>query len=77
MLGAFRIAKAVKVLEHHSDNTSHRGVGFGNSIMRITTESGYKNVALLSAIFTADGTAASGVAAIQRTFSEGRGLLKH
>ena len=76
MLGAYRIAKAVKVLEHHSNDTSRRGVSFGNSIMRIATESGYENVALSSAIFAADRTAASGVAAIQHTISEGRDVLK-
>ena len=76
-LGAAKIAGAVKVLEHHSDDTSRRGVSFGNSILRIATETGYENVALSSAIFAADGTAESGVAAVQRTFREARDLLQN
>ena len=76
-LGGYRISKAVKVLEHHSDDTSRRGVSFGNSIRKIATKAGYENVALSLAIFAADGTAESGVAAIQRTFLEGRDLLNN
>ena len=77
MLGGYRIAKAVKLLEHHSDDTSCWGVSFNNSILNIFTEAGYDNVALFLAIFAADGTAESGVATIQRTFLEGRDLLKN
>ena len=62
-LGGYRISKAVKVLEHHSDDPSRRGVSFVNSILKITTEYRYDNVDLLSEIFYADGTAESGVAA--------------
>ena len=76
-LGGYRIAKAVKVLDHHSDETSRRVVSFSNSILKISTKAGYDNVALSSAIFSADGTVESGVAAIQRTFSDGRNLLKN
>ena len=61
-LGAAKISGAVKLLEHHSNDTSRRGAGFGNWILRIATETGYENVALSSAIFAADGTAESGVA---------------
>ena len=76
-LGGYRIAKAVKLLGHNSDDTSHWGVSFGNSILKIATEAGYENVALLSEIFAAGGTAESGVAATQRTFLEGHDLLKN
>ena len=76
-LGGYRITKAVKVLDNHSDDTYRRGVYFGNSILKIYTKDGYENVALLLAIFAADGTAESGVAAIQRTFLEGRDLLNN
>ena len=65
------------MLEHHSDDTSRRGVSFGNSIRKIATKAGYENVALSLAIFAASGTAESGVAAIHSTFSEGRDLLKN
>ena len=75
-LGEYRIAKALKVLEHNSDDTSFQGVSFGNSIINIATEAGYENVDLSLAIFAADGTAESGVAAIQQTFSEGHDLIK-
>ena len=75
-LGAAKIAGAVKLLEHHSDDTSRPGAGFGNSILRIANKNGYENVALLSAIFDADRRAESGVAAVQRTFREGRLMLE-
>ena len=65
-----------KVNQYHSNDVSRRGVFFGNSIPRIAGESGYKNVALLSAIFAADGMAESGVASIVRTFSEDCILIK-
>ena len=76
-LGGYRIAKAVKVLEHHSDDTSRWGVSFGYSTLNISTEAGYENVALSLAIFAADGTAESMVDAIQRTFLKGLDLLKN
>ena len=76
ILSAAKIAGAVKLLEHHSDDPSCRGAGFGNSILRIATETGYENVALSSAIFAADGTAESGVAAVQRTFQEACDLIQ-
>ena len=76
-LGGYRIAKAVEVLENHINDTSCRGVSFGNIILKIATEAGYENVALSSSIFADDGTAESGVAAIQGTFSEGCDLLKN
>ena len=69
--------KALKLLEHHSDDTSRRGVSFGNSILKISTNAGYENVSLSLAIFVTDGTAESGVDAIQCTFSEGHDLLKN
>ena len=71
------ISKAVKLLEHHIDDTSRKYVSFGNSILKISTKAGYENVALSLAIFDADGMAESGVATIQRTFLEGRDLLKN
>ena len=64
------------MLEHHRDDTSRQGVSFDNSILKIATKAGYENVALSSTIFADGGTAESGVAAIQRTFSEGCDLLK-
>ena len=63
-LGGYRITKAVKVLEHHIDDTYRRGVSFGGSILKISTEAGYENVALSLAIFSAYGTAERGVASI-------------
>ena len=76
-LRGYRISKSVKVLEHHSYDTPCRGVSFRKIILKIATEAGYENVALLSSIFVADGMAESGVSVIQRTFSEGRDLLKN
>ena len=76
ILRAAKIVGAVKLLEHHSDDTSRRGAGFGNSILRIANKNGYENVALSSAIFAADGRAESGVAAVQRTFWERRLMLE-
>ena len=76
-LGGYGIVNVVKVLEHHSYDTSRRGVSFGNIILKISTKAGYKNVALSSAIFAADGTAERGVDAIHRTFMEGRDLLNN
>ena len=35
---AAKISGAVKLLEHHSDVTSCRGAGFGNSILRIANK---------------------------------------
>ena len=69
-LVGYRMAKAIKVLENHSNYTSRRGVSFGNITLKIATKARYENVALSSAIFAADGTAEIGVAAIHRTFSE-------
>ena len=63
-LGGYRIAKAVKVLEHHSNDTSCRGLSFSNSILKIATKDGYEKLALLLAIFPADGMAKIGIAAI-------------
>ena len=45
--------------------------------MRVCNGPVYSNVALPSCIFAADGTSESGVAAIQRTFREGRELLQN
>ena len=67
----------MKIIGHHSDDTKRRGIEIGNSICRIASESGYRNVALSSAIFAADGTAESQVAAIKSTFAEGRVLLQN
>ena len=36
----------VKVLEHHSDDTSRHGISFGNIILKIATKAGYENMAL-------------------------------
>ena len=76
-IGGYRIAKSVKLLEHHSNATSRRVVSFGDIILKIFTESEYENVAMLSEIFAADGTVESGVAAIQSTFLEGHDQLKN
>ena len=76
-LGASQIAGCKEMLEHKSDETSRRGVTFGNSIVRIADVHGYRNVALSSAIIAKDGTAEEQVAAIERTFAEGRELLLH
>ena len=76
-LGAFQIAAAAEWIEHKSDETSRRGVTFGNSIMRIAGDHGYKNVALSSGIVAKDSTAEEQVLAIERTFAEGRELLLH
>ena len=76
-LGASQIAGCKEMLEHKSDETSRRGVTFGNSIVRIADVHGYKHVALSSAIIAKDGTAEEQVAAIERTFAEGRELLLH
>ena len=57
MSGGYKIAKAVKVLEHHRNDTSRKGVSFGNKILEISTKARYENVALSSAIFADDGTA--------------------
>ena len=65
------------MLENHRDDTSCQGVSFRNSILKIATKYGYENVALSSEIFVADGKVESGVAAIQRTVSEGRDMLKN
>ena len=65
------------MLEHHRNDTSRQGVSFGNSILKIATKAGYENVALLLELFAADGLVESGVAAIQRTFLEGRDLLNN
>ena len=67
-LGGYRITKVIKVLEHHHHNTSRQGVFFGNIILKISTDARYEKVALSLSIFAANGTAESGVAAIQRTF---------
>ena len=65
------------MLEHHSNDTSHQVVSFGNIILKISTKAGYENVALLLKICSADGTAEIRVAAIQCTFLEGRDLLNN
>ena len=76
-LGAFQIAAAAEWIEHKSDETSRRGVTFGNSIVRIAGDHGYKNVALSSSIVAKDSTGEEQVLAIERTFAEGRELLLH
>ena len=55
-LRAFQIAGCKEMLEHKSNDTSRRGITFGNSIVKIADDHGYKNVALSSAIITKDGT---------------------
>jgi len=74
-LGASQIAGAAEWIEHKSDETSRRGVTFGNSIVRIADAHGYRNVALSSGIIAKDSTAEEQVLAIERTFAEGRELL--
>ena len=76
-LGAMQIAAAEATVGHHADDTSRRGKGFGNCIVRVRNGPVFSNVALSSCIFAADGTAESGVASIQRTFREGRELLQN
>lgn len=76
-LRAMQIANAEEVVSHHSNDTSRRGEGFGNLIVQVCNGPAYSNVALLSCIFADNGTAESRVAAIQRTFREGRELLQH
>ena len=76
-LGGYRIVKAVKVMEHHSDDTSLWCVSFGNSILNIATDARYENVALSLKIFAADETSEIRVAAIRHTFLEGRNLLNN
>ena len=55
-LGAFQIAGAAEWIEHTSDETSRRGVAFGNSIVQIAGAHRYKNVALSSGIVAKDVT---------------------
>ena len=76
-LGASQIAGCKEMLEQKSNETSRRGVTFGNSIVRIADVHGYKTVSLSSAIIAKDGTAKEQVSAIERTFAEGRELLLH
>ena len=76
-LGASQIPGSAEMIEHKSDETSRRGVTFGNSIVRIADAHEYKNVALASAIVTKDSTAKEQVSAIERTFAEGCNLLLH
>ena len=76
-LGGYRIAKAVKVLDHHRNVNYCLGVSFDNSILKIATKDGCENEALSSAIYAANGTAEIEVSTIQRTFSEDCNLLKN
>ena len=76
-LGAFQIAAAAEWIEHKRDETFQRGVTFGNSIVQIAGDHGYKNVALSSGIVAKDSTGEEQVLVIERTFAEGRKLLLH
>ena len=76
-LGGYRISKMVNVMEHQRDGIPLGGVSVGNIIMKTGTNDSYENVAMSSAIFAADETAESRVAANQRTFSEGCNLLEN
>ena len=76
-LGAYQIARASRLIMHHSDDTSRQGITFGNSISKIEDERGTRNVALSSAIVAVDGTAENQVVAIERTFAEGREYLRN
>ena len=67
----------VNVMEHQRDGIPLGGVSVGNIIMKTGTNDSYENVAMSSAIFAADETAESRVAANQRTFSEGCNLLEN
>ena len=77
ILGAYQIARAPRLIMHHSDDTSRRGITFGNSGTQLEDERGPRTVALSSAIVEVDGTAENQVAAIERTFAEGRDLLRN
>ena len=57
-LGAYQIARAPKLIMHNSDDTSRRGITFGNSSSKIEDERGRRDVTLSSAIVAVDGTAA-------------------
>ena len=61
-LGGYRMAKAVKMSDHHINDTSCQGISFSNSILKISTWDWYDNVDLSSEIIVAGGTAESGVA---------------
>ena len=76
-LGVMQIAAAKARVGHHADDTSRRGQGFRNCVVRVRNKLVFSKVALLSCIFATDGTLESGVASIQPTFREGRELMQN
>ena len=76
LLAAYQLAKADKLLEHHSDGTMRRQISMNNSIVRIASGGGFRTVTLNSAILSVDETSEMLCQAILRTFKEGREMLE-
>ena len=55
-MGAYQIAKATRIVAHHSDATSRRGISIDNNVLRTAQESGYKNVCLSSFVICKNQT---------------------
>ena len=45
-LGAYQIARAPRLITHHNDDTTRRGITFGNSGTQLEDERGPRTVAL-------------------------------
>ena len=76
LCATYQLGHAETFLEHHSDGTARHQTSMQNSIMRISSEGGFKNVTLSSAILSVDETSEMVTEAILRTFKEGRGILE-
>lgn len=76
-LGAYQIARATRLILHHSNDTSCQGITFGNLISQIEDEQDRRNLALSSVIVAFDGTVESKMVAIEQAFVKCRNLLRN
>jgi len=75
-MGAYQIAKATRIVAHHSDATSCRGISIDNNVLRTAQESGYKNVCLSSFVICKNQTSEQVCAGTVRAFQDGAKLLQ-
>ena len=76
ILVAYQLAKAAKYLEFYSDGTSRCQITMNNTIVHITTNGGFQNICLNSAILSEDEASTMLTQTMLHTFKEAKHILK-
>ena len=75
-MGAFQIAQAPRIVAHHSDATKRRGINIDTNVVRVSKESGYKNICMSSFVICRNQTTEQVCAGTVRAFQDGAKFLK-